>query len=354
MKRFVCTIALLIVSVGTVVAQRISAEVVEVIDGKTIVVSSTAGRLTVQLHAIDTPEKEQPLHAATREHLSKMVKGRKVEYQPMQITDGVSIAKVSLDGVDVSLQMIRDGAAWHLPVQLSGQSSLESGDYASNQEMARKESRGVWSQSLKPAWELRAERAENERKLEAIKRIGKPNYVVVSDFKTANSSEPYRGSGKNGNSTRMEMDAWVSVYAERENESYGLKTHMDPAGRYGTVYTSAAYIYLGEGEKKQRLECRALYVTVSLPNGGKEAFYLLGFRAISAAYTFSVKRSTMSAVVDNQAIGLGTPRGLRGESTIGAEEILYYRIGKASLKKIAEGKKVVLKVNGLSGEIDES
>lgn len=344
---------LLLISAATFAQPRISGEVIDVTDGRTMIVNSSAGKITVRLHAIDTPESTQPLYVITREHLARMVKGKRIDYELTRIEDGVSVSRVYVAGVDVSLQMIRDGAAWHLPVKLSGQSAAEAAEYAENQELARKETRGVWSQTgLKPAWEYRAEREESERKLEAIKRIGKPNYVAVSEFKTANSAQPYRGTGKNG-TTRIELDTWVTVLSGAGKESVGLQTYMDPQGRFGAVYNSAAFVYLGEGEKRQKLETRAIYYTVSLPNGRREDLHVLGFQAFSQAYSFSIRKSSLTAIVDGTAISLGSPRGVRGETAFGMGEILFYRLSRANLKKIASGKNVVLKINGMSGELPE-
>ena len=79
---------------------RTFGEVVEVLDGKTVVVVVPTGRVKVELQYIDVPEDGQALHAAMKAHLRTLVAGVK--------------------GVDVSQQMLRDGAAWHLQFEKSG------------------------------------------------------------------------------------------------------------------------------------------------------------------------------------------------------------------------------------------
>jgi len=72
--------------------------------------------------------------------------------------DDRTIGRLMLRDVDVSQQMLRDGAAWHVPLVWSGQEASEFQIYASLEASARTEKRGIWAlPDLKPAWEYRAD-----------------------------------------------------------------------------------------------------------------------------------------------------------------------------------------------------
>jgi hypothetical protein len=154
-------------------------------------------------------------------------------------------------------------------------------------------------------------------------------------------------SGQNTLTSREELDNWVSVFAGEGKETPGIKTHTDAKLGVTSIYTSVAFVELGSGSNKQKLECRAIHATVS----GYGSMYLLGFRAISNDHNFSKRRSSMTAVADKQAISLGTPRGFFAQASIGVAEIMFFRVSRASLKKIANASTVELRINGLKGEL---
>jgi endonuclease YncB( thermonuclease family) len=120
-------------------------EVVEVVDGRTIVVATANGRVKVELQCIEIPEPGQQLYETVNDHLRKLLAGRIVEYKPKMILPDRVIGRVHLNNLDVSQQMLRDGAAWHLPKKISGQDKAEFDAYASIETAARAEKRGVWS-----------------------------------------------------------------------------------------------------------------------------------------------------------------------------------------------------------------
>ena len=145
----------------------LSGKVVEVMDGKTLVLETSAGRINAQLQYVEVPAEGQPLFGLTKDHLSKLTVGKTVELKPIRMFEGKTIGPLTLDGVDLSLQMIRDGAAWHEPKEASGQPQDEAADYAANQALARNEKRGVWSGAiLKTPWEIRAEQEQTQHALE--------------------------------------------------------------------------------------------------------------------------------------------------------------------------------------------
>ena len=89
-----------------------------------------------------------------KEHLRDLAVGKMIEYRPRNIMSDRTIGQLWSNGVDLSQQMLRDGAAWHVPSQLSGQERTEFDMYAATEAAAKNEKLGIWSAvDLKPSWE---------------------------------------------------------------------------------------------------------------------------------------------------------------------------------------------------------
>ena len=338
--------------------QRFFGTVSEVIDGKTIVIDTDGRKLTVQLQYIATPADGQPLHSVVRDHLSAITLGKSVEFKLNQFGGKISVGKVTIGGVDISMQLIRNGAAWHEPPNISGQPASEAAEYDNNLQQAKQEKRGVWSiAGMKTPWEIQAEVDEENRKKEAARRQSRPTVVGVSQFQTANRTdlpnEGPRPKSGNPNAITNGRDAWVSVASGGDKEAPGLKTYKDPSGRYDTLYTSASFVDLAQNGKTQKLECRGMYVTYKQVNGMTSSMYVLGFRAISEDYKFSKQRSRLTVVVDNQAIPLALTRGLLGQTVVGAVEIMYYEMSKATLRKIAKARTIEFRIDGAKAAVSD-
>lgn len=176
LKITLLTAFLLCLTVSTFGQRRFSGRVVDVPDGRTASVEmSGGGRLTVRLQFVEVPEIGQPLHDTVRDHLKKLLLGQNVLVNPTGINGSETIGQIFLNDVDISQQLLRDGAAWYALPEKSGQDSAESAIYERLEADAKKEKRGIWSiQGIQPAWEFRASR-DAELKIrteeEAQKRI---------------------------------------------------------------------------------------------------------------------------------------------------------------------------------------
>jgi endonuclease YncB( thermonuclease family) len=345
MKKLLITILIAGFCTLTIGAQSaLNGTVVEVIDGKTIVMLTSAGRITAQLQYVEVPESDEPLFAVTRDHLATLVNGKVVDLKPRRIVGGKTVGRVTLDGVDLSLQLVRDGAAWHEPKEISGQHPQDAADYEANQTLAKNEKRGVWSGAiLKTPWQVRSEKEQSQRALESARRLSRPTPVGVGEF----HSDTRRPSGNHAPivmSQRAQMNNWVSVFSGAKQEGYGLHTYADPKGRFNTVYTSASFFDFGSTAGTERLECRLGFVSMNRYGGGRNTFHLIGFRAISESYRFSNARSRLTFFVDGRSIALGAPYGWRRNGAIGAEEIMIYQIRWATIKKIVDAKNVELRI----------
>jgi hypothetical protein len=149
----------------------------------------------------------------------------------------------------------------------------------------------------------------------------------------------------------MQMNAWVSVFANSRKEGYGLQTYNSPDGLATVVHTSPILMDFASPRGQEKLECRVLYLTVRTYNGRYANFYAIGFRAISDDYRFSKGRTTMAMVVDGKRFSFRAPYGLRGQDVTGAQEIMFFETSASVLKRIASAKSVETRINNLTGFI---
>jgi endonuclease YncB( thermonuclease family) len=156
-------------------------QVIDVIDGKTVVVDTSNGRVKVGLQYIDVPGTGQVLHDTVKTHLRDLVLGKLVSYTPRMLLTDRTIGQLVANDIDISQQMLRDGAAWHIPANVSGQSKIEHDLYASFESAAKKDHLGVWAvPGLKPEWETRAENRSAEPKLVQKQQIYEDSPVKSS------------------------------------------------------------------------------------------------------------------------------------------------------------------------------
>lgn len=90
-------------------------DVIRVSDGDTIWVRDELGlRHKIRLNRIDAPESNQPFGKESTLHLQSLIVGRDVLVK-YEATDryGRILGIVYLGEMDINLQMVRDGYAWH-------------------------------------------------------------------------------------------------------------------------------------------------------------------------------------------------------------------------------------------------
>lgn len=124
--------------------------VVGVQDGDTVTcLDDVNQQRKVGLADIDAPEIAQDYGKTAREALAGMVFGRTVEVGDAGATSGGPTARLFVDGVDVSRQMVATGNAWQDPA--SADSSL-----AAAQAQARAAKLGLWTDAAPtPPWTFR-------------------------------------------------------------------------------------------------------------------------------------------------------------------------------------------------------
>ncbi len=114
----------------------------------------------VRLDGIDAPESGQPFGNRSKQSLSDLAYGRDAQaYCPKVDRYGRRVCKVLVDGVDVGLEQIRRGMAWHFKRYKREQSDRNRLAYAAAENEAWAERRGLWADADPVApWDWRAMR----------------------------------------------------------------------------------------------------------------------------------------------------------------------------------------------------
>ena len=156
----------MVITTGAIAAE-FHAKVVNVGDGDTLTVLDAEHRIhKVRLSGIDAPERRQAYGERARQHLAGLAHGRTV----LVVTGtrdryGRLIARVLLPecdrpgcvyAVDVGLEQIRAGLAWHYKQYAKTQPPAERLRYAWVEREARMRRVGLWKEALPvPPWQYR-------------------------------------------------------------------------------------------------------------------------------------------------------------------------------------------------------
>lgn len=126
-------------------ALTLRGEAVEALDGETINVKVDNRVVTVRLCAVTAPRKGQTLADVARSHLELLTKGKQVSIDYSSLSrDGIIVGIVTVAGMDVGMQMIRDGAALYNRTLQSDVPPDSRSLYEQSEQAARAETRGIW------------------------------------------------------------------------------------------------------------------------------------------------------------------------------------------------------------------
>ncbi len=136
-------------------AEVLNGTVIRVSDGDTITVLDNLNKEhKVRLMGIDAPEKSQAFGNEAKQTLSNYIykKEVSVEYKKYDKYKRI-VGKVTLDGQDICLHMIRDGMAWHYTEYEKEQSKTDRELYREAEASARSGMIGLWHQTdaVKPS-----------------------------------------------------------------------------------------------------------------------------------------------------------------------------------------------------------
>lgn len=115
--------------------------------------------VSIRLHAIDAPEREQPHGEAAKQALIDAIAGRPVRVDCYKRDPrGRYICRAWAGADDLQLRLLQQGHVWHLTMYLDEQTVDERSTYARAQAQARAERRGLWKQAWPmPPWNCRNE-----------------------------------------------------------------------------------------------------------------------------------------------------------------------------------------------------
>jgi endonuclease YncB( thermonuclease family) len=140
-------------------AEELRARVDQVYDGDTMYVRYPGRRSgdVVRLEGIDAPERHQAFAAKARESLREMVRFKMVTVEVRGVDAyGRVVARVFADDLDVGLEQIRRGMAWHYDFFAERQSEGAREAYTDAEAEAVREERGLWSEEKPmPPWQFR-------------------------------------------------------------------------------------------------------------------------------------------------------------------------------------------------------
>lgn len=178
----------------------------QVLDGQTIFVSlAPSRRLTVVLAGVDAPELKQEFGDVAQKHLESLILNKGVEVEFTQIGTSSLFGKVYCNGVDVGLQIVRDGVAWYYESTNQELSEIERRLYGEAEQLARSELRGLWRDGTPmPPWEWRRAGTRNEAqtvssaktKAADARRLSSEDLVRARPAGSVNSGSNAKPSGE--------------------------------------------------------------------------------------------------------------------------------------------------------------
>jgi len=137
------------------VANTLQGRVVGVSDGDTVTVLDADNTPhKIRLSGIDAPEKEQAYGQKSKESLSELVFGKSVDVEwRKQDRYGRTVGKIMLGGVDICLEQLKRGMAWHYKQYQQEQTAQDRLIYAESEILARSMGTGLWqdAEPLEPS-----------------------------------------------------------------------------------------------------------------------------------------------------------------------------------------------------------
>lgn len=121
--------------------------VISVTDGDTLKILNLKNEYIIRLAGIDAPEKGQPYGKAAKNKLSELIANKSVCVIGNKIDKYHRlIGKITYEGLDINLEMIKFGYAWHYKKYMNEQNEQDRLSYAHAQEIAKSSTIGLWQE----------------------------------------------------------------------------------------------------------------------------------------------------------------------------------------------------------------
>ena len=154
-----------------------------VMDGDTVqLLTENATKFKIRLLGIDAPESKQSFGSESTQHLISLIQSERVTARCVGIDKYKrSLCKLTLKDVDLNLEQVKSGMAWHYKVYASSQSKSDQDTYATAEIEARGSRVGLWASKLTtPPWEFR-KRSKTVKQTSTVNKW--PNIVKMSRSK---------------------------------------------------------------------------------------------------------------------------------------------------------------------------
>lgn len=332
-------IAALLLGISVYSQTTLSGKVAGIVDGNTFILETGNGRVTGTVQYVDVPEPEQPFSRIAREHFERLVLGKDVTFVPNGFSPAALVGKLYLNGLDLGQQLVRDGAAWHIPLGRSGQDAAESRIYGGHQEMAKVEKRGIWSiANLTPAWEFRA-RKDNSA-------------ADINFIQTAIRGTPGEDA-RNYKYSKGDADMWVEVGGEvfaQKNPIGTMFWGFDAEKKIRNVSTPSIAQTFANGNNLLEVEVRVIYFQGEIKPRSPNTAFVIGILATSTKHNFS-KDNALRFVADGAEITVGSGQRFWRENPLTVQELIQYRISRSDLLKIVRAKNLTVNAGPYSGTV---
>ena len=139
-------------------AKTIEGLVVGVADGDTItVLDQQKNTSKIRLQGIDAPEKKQAFGEKSKQSLHDLVHGKQVRIEyDKEDKYGRIVGKITLDDLDICLQQLVLGMAWHYKKYQNEQSVADRMVYNDAELKSKSLKLGLWAdETPMPPWEFR-------------------------------------------------------------------------------------------------------------------------------------------------------------------------------------------------------
>jgi endonuclease YncB( thermonuclease family) len=245
---------------GTFAERRVTGKVVGVHDGDTItVLDAEKNQYKIRFNGIDAPELKMDFGNKAKESLSDMVFGKEVTvvFSKRDKYNRI-VANVYINGMDVNLEQIKRGFAWHYKKYQEEQTPKDRKDYADAEIAAKAAKKGLWlMENPTPPWDYRAQlkvkQAEAKANRVYILGAGGGCYYINSSGnktymkdKSLCENQPKISAETNKSSTDKKEK---KSEEKKEEKSSAVKENKD--GRTYILGPKGGCYYLTEsGEKK--------------------------------------------------------------------------------------------------------
>ncbi|NDP48052.1 MAG: thermonuclease family protein [Sulfuriferula multivorans] len=142
--------------ITTASADTFTGRVVEVTDGDTLTLLIGRQHRTINLTAIDAPERYQAWGDPSRTNLSRLALNRNAVATCTELKQrGELVCKLVVNQRDIGLEQIQDGMAWWLRQDAKSQPAEDYSAYASAELMAKLKRLGLWRETNPiPPWDF--------------------------------------------------------------------------------------------------------------------------------------------------------------------------------------------------------